>query len=191
MELRYQLEGVLFAMGGSVEKKQLAEALETGIPEIEEAAAALAAEYEESGRGIRLIRLEQSYQLGSSRDCYEALIRLAAKPRKPVLTNVVLETLSIIAYRQPITKAEITKIRGVSSDHAVNKLVEYGLVCENGRMDAPGRPILFGTTEEFLRRFGLPSVEELPEISAEKLAMIQEEAELESAQQGENVPLEV
>ena len=76
-----------------------------------------------------------------------------------------METLSIIAYKQPVTKIEIEKIRGVSSDHAVNKLVEYNLVCELGRLDAPGRPLLFGTTEEFLRCFGVHSIDDLPVLS--------------------------
>ena len=96
---------------------------------------------------------------------YEYLIRIAKQPKKRVLTDVLLETLSIIAYKQPVTKAEIEKIRGVSSEHAVSKLVEYNLVQELGRLDAPGRPLLFGTTEEFLRSFGVSSIDELPVLS--------------------------
>ena len=93
---------------------------------------------------------------------YENLIRVASAPKKHALTDVVLETLSIIAYKQPVTKLEIEKIRGVKSDHAVNRLVEYNLVQEVGRLDAPGRPALFATTEEFLRRFGIGSTDHLP-----------------------------
>lgn len=92
----------------------------------------------------------------------------------------MMETLAIIAYRQPVTKAEIEKIRGVKSDHAVNKLIEYGLVQELGRLDAPGRPLLFGTTEEFLRDFGIDSRENLPEISPVLLEDFKEEAEAEA-----------
>ena len=191
MKTEALIEGILFAMGGSVEQKTLAQALELPEKEVREAVNRLEARLAEEDSGIQLIRLEDSVQLGTKRDCYEPLIRLAARPRKPVLTNVVLETLAIIAYRQPITKMEISKIRGVSSDHAVNKLIEYELVCEVGRMDAPGRPILLGTTEEFLRRFGLPSVENLPDIAAEKLAELQEEAERESAAAPEEVSVEV
>jgi segregation and condensation protein B len=95
------------------------------------------------------------------------------------LTDVLLETLSIIAYKQPITKLQIEAIRGVKSDHAVNKLVEYNLICEMGRMDAPGRPILFGTTEEFLRSFGLQSLESLPIMNPEKIEDFKIEAEEE------------
>ena len=93
----------------------------------------------------------------------------------------MLETLSIIAYKQPVTKAEIEKIRGVKCDHAVNKLVEYGLVQELGRLNAPGRPLLFGTTEEFLRDFGIASQDNLPEINPVVLEDFKEEAAAEAA----------
>ena len=96
-----------------------------------------------------------------------------------MLTDVLLETLSIIAYKQPITRIEIEKIRGVKCDHAVNKLIEYNLVTEVGRLDAPGRPLLFGTTEDFLRKFGVKSIEELPEINSDKVAEFESEAEKE------------
>ena len=110
---------------------------------------------------------------------YENLIRVASAPKKQVLTEVVLETLSIIAYKQPVTKMEIEKIRGVKSDHAVNRLVEYNLVYEAGRLDAPGRPALFATTEEFLRRFGVGSVQDLPDLGPEQEAEIKAEVEEE------------
>ena len=116
--------------------------------------------YKEEDRGIAIIELEDSYQMCTKKEMYEYLIRIAKQPKRYVLTDVVLETLSIIAYKQPITKIEIEKIRGVKSDHAVNKLVEFNLVTEVGRLDTPGRPILFGTTEEFLRRFSVQSVDE-------------------------------
>lgn len=182
MKVEAAIEGILFTMGQSVEKSALAQALLITEEEVEEAVSALEKSYEQEDRGIQLVRLENSYQLCTKKECYEPLIRLAARPRKPVLSNVVLETLAIIAYRQPVTKLEVAKIRGVNSDHAVNRLVEYGLVCEVGRLDAPGRPILFATTEEFLRRFKLSSTEELPDLSAEKLAEIQEEAAAEAAE---------
>ena len=176
------LEGILFAMGESVERDMLAEALGITPEETDETAAALAASYEQEERGLRLIRLEDRYQLTTAEDCYEALIRIAEKPKKPVLTDVVLETLAIIAYRQPVTKTDIERIRGVSSDHAVNRLVEYGLVEERGRQNAPGRPLLFGTTEEFLKRFRISDPAELPDITPEKLAEIAEAVEAETAE---------
>ena len=129
---------------------------------------------------FRIIELDHAYQLCSKPEMYEYLIRIAKQPKKYVLTDVMLETLSIIAYRQPITKLEIEKIRGVKSDHAVNKLIEYNLVCELGRLDAPGRPLLFGTTEEFLRRFSVQSLDDLPGIEPEKLETFKEEAEDEA-----------
>ena len=115
----------------------------------------------------------------TKKETYEYLIRVAKQPKKYVLTDVLLETLSIIAYKQPVTKLEVEKIRGVKSDHAVNKLVEYNLVCECGRLDAPGKPILFGTTEEFLRRFSVQSVEDLPSLNPEQMESFKVEAEEE------------
>ena len=175
------LEGILFAMGSSVEREQLAEAMEITPEEVGEAAEALKAKYEEEERGIRLIRLDSAYQLYTAEDCYDTLIKLASKPKQPVLTDVVRETLAIIAYKQPVTKGDIERIRGVSSDHAVNRLVEFGLVEEKGRLNAPGRPILFGTTEEFLRRFQIEGCDVLPELEPEQLAEIEAQVESETA----------
>ena len=107
------------------------------------------------------------------------LIKVAKQPKKYALTDVQLEVLSIVAYKQPITRAEIEKIRGVNSDHAMNKLVEYGLIEEVGRLNAPGRPMLFGTTEDFLRNFGVSSIEDLPSLSAAEMADFEAEAEEE------------
>ena len=110
---------------------------------------------------------------------YDYLIKVAKQPKHYALTDVLLETLSIIAYKQPITRAEIEKIRGVSCSHAVSRLVDYNLVCELGRLDAPGRPLLFGTTEEFLRTFGVSSIEELPILNQDQLENFKREAEEE------------
>lgn len=176
------LEGILFAMGDSVDRATLSEAMECTPEEVDGIAARLAEELTEAGRGLSLMRLGDSYQLSTAEDCFPALIRIAVKPKKPELTNVVMETLAIIAYKQPVTKQEIERIRGVSSDHAVNRLVEYGLVTEVGRANAPGRPILFGTSEEFLKRFRVSSVDDLPDISPERLAAIEEEVAAETAE---------
>ena len=171
------VEAVLFTMGQSVEVRQLAAALETSEKEAAEAAERLRTRYDEEDRGMQILRLEDSYQMSTRSRYYSSLIKVAATPKKQVLTDVVMETLAIIAYKQPVTKADIERIRGVKSDHAVNKLVEYELVKELGRMDAPGRPILFGTTEEFLRRFGVQSVDELPGITPEKMEDFKAEVE--------------
>lgn len=135
--------------------------------------------YEAEDRGVRIIELENAFQMCTKKEMYEYLIRVAKQPKKYTLTDVLLETLSIIAYKQPVTKLEVEKIRGVKSDHAVNKLVEYNLVCEKGRLDAPGKPILFGTTEEFLRRFDIRSVDDLPSLNPEQVESFKEEAEEE------------
>ena len=140
----------------------------------------MADHYEAEDRGVRIIELDNSFQMCTKPEAYEYLIRIAKQPKKYVLTDVLLETLSIIAYRQPVTKLEIEKIRGVKTDHAVNKLVEYELVQEVGRLDAPGRPILFGTTEEFLRHFGVTSLEELPNLNPEQVEDLKEQAEDEA-----------
>ena len=153
--LEAAIEAILFTMGDSVEITQIAKAIGQDKNTTEKIIHNLMDTYQQEGRGIQIIELEDSYQLCTKKEYYEYLIRIAMQPKKPALTDVMLETLSIIAYKQPVTKAEIEKIRGVKCDHAVNKLVEYNLVKELGRLDAPGRPILFGTTEEFLRTFGV------------------------------------
>ncbi|MDY5846768.1 MAG: SMC-Scp complex subunit ScpB [Bariatricus sp.] len=176
-ELQGIIEAILFAMGDSVEVGKIAEAIEQDVPTTKKIIHNMMDQYEKEGRGIHIIELEDSFQLATKPEMYEYLIRIARQPKRYVLTDVMLETLSIIAYKQPVTRLEIEKIRGVKSDHAVNKLIEYNLVCEVGRLDAPGRPLLFGTTEEFLRRFSVTSLDELPGIDAEKMETFKEEAE--------------
>ena len=135
--------------------------------------------YNTKDRGIHIVELENAYQMCTKQEYYDYLVNIAMQPKKAVLTDVMMETLSIIAYKQPVTKQEIDKIRGVKSDHAVNKLVEYNLVQELGRLDAPGRPIVFGTTEEFLRNFGVDSTDNLPDISPVKMEDFRAEVEEE------------
>lgn len=173
------LEAILFAVGDSVELEKLAKALELEPFETEEILHGMMERYQEEDRGIRLIELDGAFQLCTKNELYEYLIRVAKQPRKAVLSDVVMETLSIIAYKQPITKLEIEKIRGVKCDHAVNKLVEYNLVKELGRLDAPGRPLLFGTTEDFLRHFGIHSLEDLPSMNPVQIEDFKAEAEEE------------
>lgn len=178
-EYKTVIESILFTMGNSVELEKIAAAIELDQNETKRLIDELAEEYKAENRGMRIIELEESYQMCTNQNTYEYLIRIAKQPKKHVLTDVLLETLSIIAYKQPVTKAEIEKIRGVSCDHAVSKLVEYNLVMELGRMDAPGRPMLFGTTEEFLRSFGIHSLDELPEMSTLQMEEFKREAEAE------------
>ena len=183
------IEAVLFTMGNSVELRQLAIAVDQSEDIAKRVVLHLQKRYEEEKRGMRILELENAYQMCTCQDYYENLIRVAVAPKKHVLTDVILETLSIIAYRQPVTKMEIGKIRGVNSDHAVNRLVEYGLVYEAGRLDAPGRPALFATTEEFLRRFGVSSMVDLPTMNPEQeeeiIQEVEEELQMKLGEQGE------
>ncbi len=177
--LEAKIEAVLFAMGDSVEESRLAEALGVTAIEIRTAVENLKKEYDSENRGIKLLELEGSYQLATKPEFYGDLVSIAKHPKKPALTDTLMETLSVIAYKQPVTKADIEKIRGVSSDHAVNRLIEFELVKEVGRVNAPGRPILFGTTEEFLRRFGFSSIDDMPQMDPVQEADIKAEAETE------------
>ena len=182
MELKQtkgEIEAILFAMGEAVELSRIAKAIQQDNATTRKIVRDMMLDYQKEDRGIHIIELEDSFQLCTKREYYDSLIRIAAQPKKPTLTDVMLETLSIIAYKQPVTKLEIEKIRGVKSDHAVNKLVEYNLVCERGRLDAPGKPILFGTTEEFLRRFSIHSLDDLPSPNPEQVESFKEEAEEE------------
>ena len=162
---------LLFSLGRSVSVEEIAVCLNMGKDGAILAAERLRERYEERQEGLIIKKLEDRYQMMSHPKTYEGLIRVVKSPRKPALSDVALETLSIIAYCQPITKVEIERIRGVKSDHAVNRLVEFGLIEEVGRLDAPGRPMLFATTEEFLNRFGVDSLKDLPKLpeGAEKL----------------------
>ena len=173
------IEAVLFTMGESVELDKLALAVDSDKETVRQVIADMMKQYEKEDRGIKVIELENAFQLCTKKEYYENLIKVAKAPKKQVLSDTLLGTLAIIAYKQPITKMEIEKIRGVSSEHAVNRLVEYGLCKELGRLDAPGRPMLFGTTEEFLRVFGVQSIDELPVISEDLVEQFKDEAEME------------
>ena len=160
------IETILFAMGDSVEISTLAAVLELSEDEVREAV------------GVLEKRCD-AVQLSSRPEYYEYLVKIAKQPKKQVLTDTLMETLSIIAFKQPVTRAEVESIRGVNSDFAISKLVGFGLVEEKGRKEAPGRPLLFGTTEQFLRSFGISSLEDLPDFGSEQMEEFREEAEKE------------
>ena len=174
------MEAILFTMGEAVEISRLAAVLELEKKQVTEILKEMDEEYREQERGIQIVWLDESVQLSTRADLYEYLIKIAKTPKKMVLTDTVIETLSIIAYKQPVTRLEIEKIRGVSCDHAINKLLEYDLITELGRKDAPGRPLLFGTTEQFLRCFGVKSIEDLPELSLTQVEEFKQQAEEEA-----------
>ena len=173
------IEALLFAMGSSVELSALAKAIGHDQETTRKIVRNMMLNYQEEGRGIKIIELENSFQMCTKEEYYEYLVNMALQPKKAVLSDVMLETLSIIAYKQPVTKIEIEKIRGVKCDHAVSKLIEFNLVQEVGRLDAPGKPILLGTTEEFLRNFGVQGLDELPEIDPVQMEDFKAEAEEE------------
>lgn len=178
-ELKPIIEAILFAMGEAVTLKELSVALELPELMVKSAAEELMQDKESEDSGVKIIPIDGGYQMCTKEKAYEYLIKLVQIPKNQKLTDVQLETLSIIAYKQPVTKLEIEKIRGVSADHAINRLMEAGLIEEAGRMNTPGRPILFVTSREFLRRFGLGSCEELPDINTEKVETFKMEAEEE------------
>ena len=178
--LEAAVEAILFTMGDSVETEALAKAVGQDVTVTKRVVQNLMDRYQGEEYGIQIIELENAYQMCTKKQYYQNLIQIAIQPKKAVLTDVMLETLSIIAYKQPVTKAEIEKIRGVKCDHTVNKLVEYNLVKELGRLEAAGRPILFGTTEEFLRSFGVQTLDELPVMSQVQVEDFKAEAEEEA-----------
>ncbi len=178
-EYEAAVEAILFAMGESVELSKIAEALEISEDEAKDILSNLCDRYASDACGIQIIELDGAWQMCTKVSQYEYLIRIAKQPKKYALTDVLLETLSIVAYKQPVTRVEIEKIRGVSCEHAINRLVECNLIQELGRMDAPGRPILFGTTEEFLRCFGVQSLEDLPTLDPEQMEELRDEAQEE------------
>lgn len=173
------VEALLFSMGEAVTLEKLAEVIEVDKATTQKIIARLEQKYAAPGSGIHLIALDGAYQLCTKPEYYEYIRKAANKPKSYELTDVLIETLSIIAYKQPITKTHIEAIRGVKSDHAVNKLIEYGLAEEKGRLDGPGKPIVFGTTEAFLRYFGLSSPDELPVLEDTVMNQIRRETENE------------
>ncbi|MDD6135906.1 MAG: SMC-Scp complex subunit ScpB [Lachnospiraceae bacterium] len=170
------IEAILFSVGDAISEKELAKVLEIDEKTLGKIMTDMIDKYEDDARGIRIVKLEDSYQFSTKPDYFEVLTKIVNMPRKHNLTDSLMETLSIVAYKQPVTRQEIESIRGVSCVHAINKLVEYNLITEVGRLDAIGRPILFGTTEDFLRCFGVTSMEDLPLISQEKIEDFKQEA---------------
>ena len=178
-QMKATIEAILFSMGEAVEIEKLMSALDADRKTIRACIAEMQEAYESEERGLKLIEINDAFQLCTKEFAYEYLIKIVSIPKSYRLTDIQLETLSIIAYKQPITKIEIEKIRGVASDHAVNRLIDVGLVEEKGRLATPGRPIILGTTDEFLRRFGLSSKEDLPDIATEQVESFKLEAEKE------------
>jgi segregation and condensation protein B len=161
-ELEAVVESLLFIAGDAVPLASIAQTIELDKATTRAIILGLSDKYEGEKRGLRIIELGDSFQMCTAAECFEYIRNMYKSPQRQGLTQALLETLAIVAYKQPITRAQIEEIRGVSSDHAVAKLVEKRLICEVGRGDTAGRPILFGTSNEFLRYFGFKSLGELP-----------------------------
>lgn len=179
MNIECAIEGILFAAGEPVKCAKLATVLEVGIEEVEAAAKRLKESYDKNLRGLMMIEIDEGYQLCSRPEYYAYIQDILGEQRRQALSNAAMEALAIIAYKQPVTKGQVEFIRGVNSDGAVNRLVERGLVEECGRLDAPGRPILFRTTQNFLRCFGLKTPDQLPAIDFSKISTEYEQLEIE------------
>ncbi len=169
--IKYAIEGILFAAGEPVKAAKLAVVLDTDIACINEAVAELKAEYDENKRGFNIIDINEGYQICSRPEYYAYIQEILGEQRNQPLSNAAMEALAIIAYKQPITRGMIEKIRGVNSDGCVNRLYERGLIDECGRLDAPGRPILYKTTNTFLRCFGISTPSDLPEIDFKQIGL--------------------
>lgn len=160
------IEGILFAAGEPVEEKVLASAIDCPPDIIEEALKGLKKRYERADSGIRLVQINREWQLSTKPDLYDVISKVLQIQETTGLSKAALETLSIIAYRQPVTRIDVDNIRGVSSNSSVQKLLDRGIISEAGRLNAPGRPILYKTTPAFLRLVNLRSIDELPSYEA-------------------------
>ena len=168
-ETKAKIEAILFAAGREVNKNEIMLTLELSSDEIDEIITVMQNDYKNEDRGIELIKIDDSYQLCTKKEMYEYVYPVLDKRNKPNLSTAALETLSIIAYNPKITRAEIEAIRGVSADACVYKLLEYGLITEAGKVDLPGKPMSYKTTDEFLKMFGYSSLNDLPELPRYKL----------------------
>ena len=163
------IEAILYSAGRPVEARELMYAIEVNYDELSEIISNMKEDMLDNGRGLEIIRIEDSYQLCTKKEYYEYIYPIFDKRSKPNLSNAALETLSIIAYNPKITKAQIEAIRGVSADGTVYKLLEYNLIEEAGKLDAPGRPTMYKTTNNFLKMFGMTNLEDLPELPRYKV----------------------
>ena len=168
-KIKQIIESIMFAVGRDVSINELSSVLELAPENVQEIVESMRTEFEEAGRGVQIIKVNNGYQLCSRKENYEYIYQIIDKRNKPNLSQAALETLAIIAYNPKITRAEIESIRGVNSDGTIYKLLDHNLIEDAGRLDAPGRPTMYQTTKEFLRLFGYTSLEELPELPRYKL----------------------
>lgn len=177
-EIKRAIEAILFAAGDPVGVDRMAIAIGAGRDQIEENLKALMDAYSFERRGMRIIRLEDAYQMVSAQELSEVISRALETRKPPKLSASALETLTVIAYYQPTTKAFVEQIRGVDSSYTISALLNKKLIEEKGRLSVPGRPILYGTTPDFLRTFGIASLDDLPEVDLPKAQTQQLEMQL-------------
>ena len=163
------IEAMLFASGREVKIKEIMNVLEIGSEDIDKIMQNMKLKYDAESSGMELIKVEDGYQLCTKKDFYEYIYPIFDNMAKPTISNAALETLSIIAYNPKITRAQIESIRGVGADGTIYKLLEFGLIEDAGRMDAPGRPTMYQVTTNFLKMFGISSLDELPDLPRYKL----------------------
>ena len=163
------IEAILFAAGRVIKITELMAVLEVSSDDVISIVSKMQEEYKSESRGIEIIKVEDGYQLATKKEMYEYLYPIFDKRSKPNLSNAAMETLAIIAYNPKITRAEIEAVRGVNSDGTIYKLLEYNLIENVGKADLPGRPTMYEVTENFLKMFGISSLEELPELPRYKL----------------------
>lgn len=168
-KIKSVIEAILFAAGRVVNVNELVSALEVNSEDIVNIIESMKQEFEEQNRGIQIIKVNNGYQMCTKTEYYEYIYPIFDKRNKPNLSNAALETLAIIAYNPKITRAEIESIRGVNSDATIYKLLEYNLIEDAGKLDAPGRPTTYRTTENFLKMFGYSNQDELPELPRYKM----------------------
>lgn len=185
-EIRRGIEAVLFAAGDPVGAERMALALGVSLEDVRVEAKNLMDSYSFERRGMRIIALEDAYQMVSAQEQSEVITRALETRKPPKLSASALETLTVIAYYQPTTKAFVEQIRGVDSSYTISALLNKKLIEEQGRLSVPGRPILYGTTPDFLRTFGLASLEELPEVDLPQGRVDAEQLELQLAAQDES-----
>ena len=175
------LEAILFAAGAPVPAQRIADALDTGIETIKEQAQRLAEEYSAADRGLAVIRLEDSYQICNKKEYGEYIRHVMDLRRNTPLSQAALEVLAVVAYNQPVTKAFVEQVRGVDCSGVIGSLMTKGLLEEKGRLELPGRPLLYGTTENFLRSFQLDSLDSLPPLPEDEAQKQKEEEQGQTA----------
>ena len=186
INIQCAIEGILFAAGEPVKAAKLAAVLNIDIETVTEAVKLLKYSYDTEMRGVMIIDIDDGYQICSRPEYYVYIQEILGEQRRQALSNAAMEALAIIAYKQPITRGQVEFVRGVNSDGAINRLIERDLIEETGKLDAPGRPILYSTTQNFLRCFGLKTPKDLPEVNISEISADCEQLSLENLENNQS-----